>query len=174
MRTTIGIITAFTTASLLACVSNTPSSTTTAAKVARLQCDGSATSQDEVRLLTSTVVLRVDPIYSHVLTSNNNAEERVNGAKLIIRPPKDVSAEQMTRILQCHSARVLLGQANGTAVSSDPYWLADSWVNIDVKPENGNFAVTVSADSIRDNLEVLSRAHHYGDDHMLATSPAIE
>lgn len=175
MLKTIGTVAAFTTATLLfACVANSPSSTTTAAKVARLQCDGSATSEGEVRLLSSTRVLRVDPIYSHVLTSNNNAEERVNGAKLLIRPPNGVSAEQMTRILQCHSARVLLGQANGAAVASDPYWLADSWVNIDVKPENGNFAVTLSADTIHDNLEVLSRANHYGDDHMLATSPPIE
>ncbi len=175
MLKTIGIVAGFTTVSLLAaCVASSPSSTTTAAKVARLQCDGSANSDDEVRLLTSTKVLRVEPIYSHVLTSNNNSEARVNGAKLLIRPPQAMTAEQMTRILQCHSARVLLGQANGGAVASDPYWLADSWVDIDVKPENGNFAVTVSADNIHDNLQVLSRAHHYGDDHMLATSPPIE
>jgi hypothetical protein len=175
MRNTIGIVGFVSTVLLpIACASSAPQNATTAASVAKLQCDGSATSKDEVRLLSSTTVLRVEPIYSHVLTSNNGSEERVNGTKILIRPPKDVTAEQMTRILQCHSARVLLGQANGAAVASDPYWLTDSWVNIDVKPENGNFAVTVSADNIHDNLEVLSRAHHYGDDHMLATSPAME
>src|SRR5271170_4544993 len=104
----------------------------TAATVERMQCDGSATPQDELALLRSTIILRVEPLYSHVPTSNNNAEDRVNGAKLVVRPPKGVTAEQMTRILQCHSARVLLSQVDGSAVPNDPYWLADRWLNIEV------------------------------------------
>jgi hypothetical protein len=156
-----------------ACASGSQAPAAKAAGVERLQCDGSATTQDEVQLLRTAKVLRFEPIYSHVPTANNNTEDRVNGAKLLIRPPKAMSAEEMTRILQCHGARVMLGQANGAAVPNDPYWLADAWVNIDVKPEEGNFAVTVSADSIRSNLEVLGRASHYADDHMLATEPGL-
>jgi hypothetical protein len=53
------------------------------------------------------------------------------------------------------------------------YWLPDAWVNIDVRPEQGNFAVTLSADSVHDNLQVLGRAHHYAGDHMLATEPGL-
>ena len=45
-------------------------------------------------------------------------------------------------------------------------------MNIEVKPEDGNFAVTVSADSIDENLQVFGRANHYADDHMVATIPA--
>ena len=118
-------------------------------------------------------MLDFQPVYSHVPTSNNNSEERVNGAKLLIRPPKGVSAEEMTRILQCHSARVLLGQVSPAAVPNDPYWLPDTWVDIEVKPEQGNFAVTVSADSVSSNLQVLGRAHSYADEHMLATDPGL-
>jgi hypothetical protein len=153
-----------------ACAS-TPPPTTKAAGVERMQCDASVTAQDG--LVRSTRVLAVEPLYSHVMTSRNNSEERVDGAKLLVRPPKGVSAEELTRILQCHSARILLGQVNRDTVPNDPYWLPDSWVNIDVKPENGNFAITISANSVDENLEVFGRANHYADDHMLATDPGL-
>jgi hypothetical protein len=153
-----------------ACAS-TPPPTTQAAGIERLQCDASATAQDG--LVRSTRVLAVEPLYSHVMTSRNNSEERVSGAKLLVRPPKGVSAEELTRILQCHSARVLLGQVNRDTVPNDPYWLPDTWVDIDVKPENGNFAITVSAHSVDENLEVFGRANHYADDHMIATDPGL-
>jgi hypothetical protein len=146
---------------------------TTAASVERMQCDGTASPQDEVALLRSTTVLRIEPIYSHVSTSNNNSEERVNGAKLVVRPPKGVTADQMTRILQCHSARVLLGQVDSAAVPNDPYWLPDRWLNIEVKPDNGNFAVTVSADTVHDNLRVFGRATNYADERAVAADPAL-
>jgi hypothetical protein len=145
----------------------------TAANVERMQCDGSASPQAELALLQSTTVLRVEPLYSHVATSNNNSEERVNGAKLVVRPPKGVTADQMTRILQCHSARVLLGQVDSAAVPNDPYWLPDRWLNIDVKPDNGNFAITVSADTVHDNLRVFGRATHYADERAIAVDPAL-
>lgn len=155
--------------SLTACAGQ-PRATVQAAGVERMQCDAAATSQDS--LVRSIVVLHVQPLYSHVRT-NNTSEERVNGAKLLVRPPQGVSAEQLTRVLQCHSARVLLGQVSGSAVPNDPYWLPDTWVNIDVKSDNGNFAVTVSADSVRDNLQVYGRANHYADEHMVATDPGL-
>jgi hypothetical protein len=152
-----------------ACASAAPPATR-AASVEQVQCDSSATAQDA--LVRSTKVLSVQPLYSHIMTSNTS-EERVDGAKLIVRPPSGVSAEQMTRILQCHSARVLLGQVNRDAVRNDPYWLADTWVNIQVKPENGNFAVTVSTDTVREGLEVLGHANQYADDHLVAAAPEL-
>jgi hypothetical protein len=153
-----------------ACASSPPPSAK-AARVERLQCEPGQTAQQEEHLIRSTQVLHVEPLYSHVRTSNNNAEERVNGAKLIVRPPRGIGAEQMTRILQCHSARVLLGEVNASFVD-DPYWLPDAWVAINVKPENGNFAITVSADSVRDNLQVFGRASRYGEERM-AVQPEL-
>jgi hypothetical protein len=157
--------------SLTSACASSPVPATKAAGVEQLQCDASVSAKDS--LVRSTRVLVVEPIYSHSMTSKNNSEERVSGAKLLIRPPAGVSAEDMTRILQCHSARELLGKLNPDAVKNDPFWLPDAWVNIDVKPENGNFAVTLSADSVHDNLEVFGRANHYADDHMLATDPGL-
>jgi hypothetical protein len=154
---------------MVACASSPPPMAK-AAGIEHAQCDASVAAQDS--LVSSTRVLAVQPLYSHVMTSYSS-EERVSGAKLLIRPPAGVSAEEMTRILQCHSAREWLGKVNPDAVKSDPYWLPEAWVNIDVKPEDGNFAVTISADSVHDNLQVFGRANHYADDHMLATDPGL-
>lgn len=156
--------------SLSSACASTPPPATRAATVEHVQCDSSPAAQEA--LVRSTKVLSVQPLYSHIMTSNTS-EQRVDGAKLLVRPPSGVTAEQMTRILQCHSARILLGQVNGDAVRNDPYWLPASWVNIQVKPENGNFAVTVSADTVSDGLRLLGHASQYADDHMLAAEPEL-
>jgi hypothetical protein len=157
-------------ASLATACASEPTPAARAVGVERMQCPG--TGQEGEQLVRSTKVLQVEPIYSHVRTSNNNSEERVNGAKLLVRPPQGVSAEQMTRALQCHNARILLGKVQAEAVANDPYWLPDTWVNIQVRPDNGNFAVFVSADSLEDNLQVFKRANRYGEQQM-ATQPEL-
>ena len=141
-----------------------------AAATERLQCDGDATSVAATALLRSNDVLEIRPLYSHVLVLPNNAEERVTGAKLLVRPPPGMTAEQMTRVLQCHSARMVQQEVNGAEVANDPFWLSDRWVQILVTPESGNFAVTVMADTVHDNIEIFGRASRYASDHMLVTN----
>jgi hypothetical protein len=135
-----------------------------AASVERLQCERGAAGED-VRLLQSTAVLSARPLYSHVITGKNDSEERVTGAQLLVRPPEGVSAERLTRVLQCHSAQVLLGQVDSSRFADDPYWLPDAWLDIDVKPEGGNFAVVLRADSVPDGLKVLHRATAFAESH---------
>jgi hypothetical protein len=154
------------------CASNPPPATQ-AARVVAMQCDSPSTEREGAQVLSSASVLAVEPIYSHTLTANNDSEERVSGAKLLVRPPMGITAEQMTRVLQCRSARILLGQLASDAISSDPYWLPDTWVSIEVKPEAGNFAITASADTVHDNLELLGRVKKYADQHMLAVDPGL-
>jgi len=147
-----------------------PTPAVRAASTERLQCDGDATSVAATALLRSNDVLQIHPLYSHVLVLPNNAEERVTGAKLLVRPPQGMSADEMTRVLQCHSAHVLLQEVNGAEVANDPFWLSDRWVHILVTPENGNFAVTVMADTVHDNIEIFGRASRYASDHMIVTN----
>jgi hypothetical protein len=151
----------------LACQTSVPPATA-AASVEQEQCDSRVTAPAATQLLQAHAVLRIVPLYSHIIVNPNNAEERPAGAKLVIRPPTGVSAEELTRILQCHSARVLLGKVSPIDIPDDPYFLADTWLDIQVTPENGNFAVTVRADSVHDNIEVLGRATRYAHEHMLA------
>jgi hypothetical protein len=152
-----------------ACAVNVPPQAK-AARVEQAQCESGQSAQDEVRLLQTTTVLKAEPIYSRLHT-NGNEEERVSGAKLLIRPPEGVSADRLAQVLQCHSARVLLGQVDRSQLADDPYFLPDAWVDIDVRPEAGNFAVTLRADSVSKNLAVLSRAAAFADTHHAAAAP---
>ena len=152
---------------VLACETGVPPATA-AASAERLQCDSRVTAPAVTELLQANTVLYVTPLHHHIIVNPNNSEDRIAGAKLVLRPPTGVTAEELTRILQCHSARVLLGKVSPADIPDDPYWLADRWLDIQVTPENGNFAVTVVADSVHDNIEVLGRATRYAHEHMLA------
>jgi hypothetical protein len=154
-----------------ACASNPPPAAT-AAGVERFQCEPGATAEAE-RLVGSATVLSVQPIYSHVMTSNNNSEERVNGAKIVVRPPAGVTAEQMTRTLQCENARILLGKVQADTAERNPYWLPDRWLSVEVWPENGNFAVKVRGDSVGDNLQVFQRVNRYAEQRMMAAGAEL-
>jgi hypothetical protein len=126
---------------------------------------------EDVRLLQTTTVVSAMPLYSHVITGKDDSEDRVTGARLIVRPPEGVSAERMTRVLQCHSAQVLLGQVDTSRLADDPYYLPNAWLDIEVKPENGNFVVVLRADSIPDGLAVLHRATAFAEAHRTSAEP---
>lgn len=154
------------------CVPSSVPPATQAAKVEHQMCGDSAVAQNDEQVLKGTTILKVSPLYGHVHTSYNDYEARVNGATIYVLPPKGVPPEQMTRILVCHSARVLFGQIDQSQVPNDPYWLPNSWVDIDVKPQVGSYAVSVSADSVHNGLEVLARANAYADTQVATTGTA--
>lgn len=154
----------------LGCASSPPPASR-AAQVEQLQCDPSTSAQENARILETTRVIASEPIYSNVPTAYNDIERRAIGAKLVIRPPEGVSPERMTRLLQCHSSRELLGQTG--VERGDPYWLPGAWVDIQVTPEDGNYAVTLESDTIAHNLELYSRAAAYADAHPVNTAPAL-
>jgi hypothetical protein len=156
-------------AGVAGCTVNVPPAAR-AAQVEHAQCAGAKTAQDDLRLLEATTVLKAEPLYSRVHT-NGNDEDRVSGAKLLIRPPPGISADRLGLVLQCHSARALLGQVDKSQVPDDPYWLPDAWVDIDVTPEAGNFAVTLRADSVSRNLQVLNRATAFAETHRETAAP---
>jgi hypothetical protein len=148
-----------------------PTPTARAVQVEQLQCDESTSAPEDARILATTKVISAEPLYSNVPTSYNDIEHRVNGAKLLVRTPEGVSAERMTRILQCHSARQLLGQPERAELTKDPYWLPGAWIDIRVTPEDGNDAVTLEADTITKGLQVYARAAAYADAHPFELSP---
>ncbi len=133
-----------------------PEPAVTAARVAAAECDPTTSERRFVELVREATVLGAEPRYSHVRTMNNNAEERVIGAKIVFRPPEGVSPELMTRILECHGARALLGEV--AAPAADPFWLPDAWVAIDVRSEHGNYAVLTETDTTGDNIHLAANA----------------
>jgi hypothetical protein len=127
-----------------------------AARTERMQCEA-ATTQEDLRVLQTTPVLEVEGRYAY----HESGAGHVTATRIVLRPPPGVSSARMTRILQCHSARVVLGRPEGVALPNDPYVLPETWLDIDVKEEEGNYVAIVSADTVAENLRVLQRAQAF-------------
>jgi hypothetical protein len=160
-RTLVFIVSAI---PLLGACATTLPPTVQASQVEQVQCGGSAAAAD-IRLVQQAAVLKAEPLYSHVITGANGAEERVDGAKLVIRPPDGVSADRMTRIIQCHSAQALLGKIDRSAFPDDPFWLPNTWVSVEVRSEAGNYAVVLEANDLPTNIELAHRVLAYAESH---------
>ena len=147
----------------LSCASVTPQ--TKAAEVEQLQCEPSSSDEVDLRLLAGMTVLSVHPIYSYVHTATTGTDKRVAGTKLLIRPPEGIDSSRVLRVLQCHTARAVLGHLDRARFPVDPFWLEGAWLEIDVEPETGNLAVKVAADDIPKNLAILERARTFAFAH---------
>jgi hypothetical protein len=144
-------------AALVAACASTVPPAAKAAEVERVQCDSGAVARSDLAVIRSVLVIDAEPLYSYMASNaGDNNGKVVDGAKIVVRPPEGVSAEHLSRILQCHSAQVLLGEQG--KVVADPFWLPGTWLNIDVKPEHGNYAVTLEADTVADNLKLAAHA----------------
>lgn len=163
--TWFGLLASATTA---ACATTLPP-TQRAAEVEKVQCDSDPDESQHV--LERVSVITSEPLYSHVISGTDDAEERVDGAKLVIRPPDGVSAERMTRIIQCHAARALLGKLDRSSFPDDPFWRPDTWISVEVRPENGNYAVILEANDVTTNLKIAAQARRYALDRALAAAP---
>jgi len=138
-----------------------------AARTERMQCEA-ATTQEDLRVLETTPVVDVEGRYAY----HESGMGHVTGTRIILRPPPGISSARMTRILQCHSARLVLGRPEGVALPSDPYVLPESWLDIDVKEEEGNYVAIVSAETVTGNLQVLHRAQAYAAAQRAKGQPA--
>jgi hypothetical protein len=90
---------------------------------------------------------------------------RVQGVKLFVRPPDGIPLDEMTRVLQCHSAKALLGRVDLPPLDGDPYRLPDTWVDIEVISDHGSVVVRESADRVTENLALYQRATAFAEEH---------
>jgi hypothetical protein len=110
-------------------------------------------------LLSRSAVDSVEPAYSYVQSGPNDHEARLRGARIHIRPLPGFSREAMTRSLECHESRAMLGRV--PAQADDPYVLDGSWLDIDVASEGDGFVASVLADGIDPARRVLERAQRF-------------
>jgi hypothetical protein len=108
-------------------------------------------------VLDGSAIERVDPLYSSSASKSSNT--RLMGAALVVRPASGETAEWLDRALECHSAQQLEAQARGLAARSDPFWLPNSGVQIDVTSAGDGFRVQVSGATSADARAILARAH---------------
>ncbi len=137
-----------------------------AANVAQLQCGDPKAAADEARVLHDTTIVKVQPmLFRAGADVRSDGIMRVEGIKLLVRPPEGVSNEEMARILQCHSAKAILGRVDPALVANDPYLLPDVFVEIEVVSEQGFVVVKESADRVWQNLALLHRATAFAEEH---------
>jgi hypothetical protein len=140
-----------------------------ATRAERLQCEG-ATGQDELSIVQTTRVVEAEGKYSN----DGNGISKVIATRIVLRPPAGVTADKMTRILQCHNARVVLERVDAARLPNDPYSLPDTWIDIDVKEEEGNYVVVIGADRVADNIRVLQRAKAFAAAQSAASAPKVQ
>lgn len=111
------------------------------------------------QMLAPSSIDAVEPAYSYVNSGPVDREPRLRGARIRIKPLAGFSKETIARNLECHEARVLLGQV--PAPTDDPYVLPDHWLDIDVESEGDGFAVLVRTDEMDTARQLLARAQRY-------------
>jgi hypothetical protein len=125
-----------------------------------LPAEDEAKAVDAMTVLSARATLYQDPCRGTC---------QIRTVKLVVRPPQGVSLSHFNRTLRCHNLRVLDGEVDASRIPNDPYGLRDSWLEIEVKPEDGNFQVTLSGDHISDTLRILDRAKAYAAAHAPAS-----
>jgi hypothetical protein len=108
--------------------------------------------------LSASLVETVEPAYSTVASGNDRAI-RLRGARLHLRPSLNESAESIERVLECHQARVTLGES--VAIADDPYVLRGAWLDIDVDSTGDGLIASVRTDRFDDARNVLERARRF-------------
>ncbi len=114
--------------------------------------------QQAAGALSPSLVEAVEPAYSTV-PSGNDRIIRLRGARLHLRPTLNVSAEALQRTLECHQARVTLGDS--PAVADDPYVLPGAWLAIDVESGGDGLVAAVLVDRFDDARRILDRARSF-------------
>jgi hypothetical protein len=138
--------------------------------VAHVQCTDPQVSRDEARIVRETRVVSVEPITFVSWSARQTGGRAVSGTKLVVNAPDGVNADELTRVLQCHTAKALLGQLDPAALADDPFYLADGWLDSQVGSEDGMLVVKLRADTIWRNLVVLQRATAFAHAHRPVSS----
>ncbi|HXX67437.1 MAG TPA: hypothetical protein VEK07_09665 [Polyangiaceae bacterium] len=125
-------------------------------------CRDALPAEEEARALESIQVLAARPKFHQ---NACNGVCTVWGVYLVVRPPGGVGPERFAQMLRCHNLRVLDGEVDASRIPNDPYGLRDSWLEIDVKLDAGNYIVTLVGDRVSDNLRILQRAKAYAAAH---------
>lgn len=99
----------------------------------------------------------MEPALSYRITGNDHVM-LLRGALIHVRPAPGATQETIQLALECHEARVVLGES---APPNDPYVLPGKWADIDVSSDGSMFEVIVSAESFDDRKALLDRARSY-------------
>jgi hypothetical protein len=118
---------------------------------------GHATPELTMLLLSRESMESVEPALSYRITGNDHVMV-LRGSLIHLRPVPGGTKEMVQLALECHQARVALGES---APPDDPYVLPGKWADIDVSSDGDVFEVVVSAGPFDDRQALLDRARSY-------------
>ena len=121
------------------------------------------TEEAAAPLLAPSAIDSVEAAYAHVQSGPSFYQAHLRGARIHLRPIAAMSRESITRSLECHESRVILGTAQ-PAVDA-PYGLPDHWLDIDVDSDKDGFVVQVGSDDLPTARDVLERAKRFAAAH---------
>jgi len=120
------------------------------------RCAAQLGEQAVAKILDGSAVERVEPLYS--VSSSKTSNSRLLGAAIEVVPVRGETAEWLARALECHGAQQVMLHASGDPLKSDPFFLPESMVQIDVASAGDGYRVTVSSTSSAEAREILDRA----------------
>jgi hypothetical protein len=115
--------------------------------------------EDMAALLAPGAIDTVEPAYANVHSGAAELESRLRGARIRLMPTPGMSSEGLTRSVECHEARVTLGEV--VAGADDPYVLPGTWLDLDASSARDSFVILVTVDDFEAARQVLERARRF-------------
>jgi hypothetical protein len=129
-----------------------------AAELVRTRCPANADEAALAPVLDGSAIESVEPLYNSVVGYKSGQYTELAGSAIKIEALQGVTAEWLTRALECHSAKRVLGSIASTTAPNDPFWLPGRMVEIDAASAHDGFRVEVRAAGPAEGHEVLDRA----------------
>jgi len=102
-------------------------------------------------------VKAVWPLYVKLRTGPRNSyAQKLVGAQLEVAAGQAMTAEELQRLLRCHQARRALGEV--APAETDPFSLADSWIDIQVRSERQGLIVSLRGQTAEESQLIDSKA----------------
>jgi len=145
--------------SLLSCASSGRSKAERQSAVAAAErdqfCDedGDQAAADVLRAVESA-----EPLYVNVRLGKT-WDTRLLGARVWLPARAGWTPQWLERTLRCHEASSVMQP--GFAPAADPFWLPDSWVDIEVVPDRGAFIAVLRVNRVDEGRQVYSRAQDF-------------
>ena len=115
--------------------------------------DADQAASDVLRAVESA-----EPLYVNVRLGKT-WDTRLLGARVWLPARAGWTAQWLERTLRCHEATSAMQP--GAAAAADPFWLPDSWVDIEVVPDRAAFVAVLRVNRVDEGRQVYSRAQDF-------------
>jgi hypothetical protein len=103
----------------------------------------------------------VEPLYSTQRSGRSGYETHLIGARLLIERPDGMTPEDIEALLNCHNARSELKRSDEPRIAGDPFWIAERFIEIRVRTEQGLSTVEIEGNNFETSKEIFQRAQDF-------------